>query len=51
MTHSSNIILLIPIYHVLRPVGNLRLPNEQKQAKTANSGKKMTEKRVEGIKK
>ena len=39
LTASGNIIHSILNYKLMRPVGNLRLPKVQKQAKTASSGK------------
>ena len=51
LTASGNIINSILNYKLKRLVSNLRLPKKQKQAKTAVSRKKLSEKRVEGIKK
>ena len=49
-TASGNIINSILNYQLKRFVSSLRLPKEQKQAKTAISRKKLSEKSVEGIK-
>ena len=51
LTSSGNIINSILNYKLKRLVSNLRLPKEQKQAKTAISRKELREKSVEGIKK
>ena len=48
LTASGNIINSILIYK--RFVSNLRLPKDQKQAKTAISRKNLSQKSVEGIK-
>ena len=50
LTASNTIIFSILNYKLKRIVSNLRLPKEQKQAKTAISRKKLREKSVEGIK-
>ena len=47
----GNITISILNYKSKRLVSNLRLPKQQKQAKTAISRKKLSEKNVEGIKK
>ena len=46
LTASGNIIHSIQNYKLMRPVSNLRLPKEQKQAKTANSEKKIDREKV-----
>ena len=51
LTDSSNIFISIISYKPKRLVSNLRLPKEQKQAKTAISRKKLSERSVEGNKK
>ena len=50
-TASVIIIHSILNYKLMRPISNLLVPNEQKQAKTASSRKKMSEKTVDGIEK
>ena len=40
LTASGNTIHSILNYKLMRPISNLGLPKEQKQAKTANSRKK-----------
>ena len=51
LTAFGKINHLIVKYKLKRHFNNLRLPKEQKKAKTANSRKKLSEKMVEGIKK
>ena len=51
MTALDNIINSILSYKLRRLVSNLRLPKEQKQAKTATSRKKLSEKSIECNKK
>ena len=50
LTASSNVDHSILNYKLMRPVRNLWLHKEQKQAKTAKSRIKLSEKSVESIK-
>ena len=49
LTASGNIIHSILKYKLMRLISKLRLPNKQKQAKTATSRKKLIDKSVEGV--